>query len=276
MPNLAKMGLLELTRNLKFSANISSLFLDIPDHVESFREVLKRKDYQFKAVEAQDPYKNKIEEWKGELEKLNAESRPEFVLINSPAIADKYQDRMPTVEEFDSILKTTGDYVLALNARKVHLLLVDANIDEPSKLAEVKQLLVKGARYMSKLNVTVLIEPLSTRPNYYLRSYDTALALVKELNEPNLKIMFDTYHLQRLHGNILHYLELLSSHIGHVQISQVPLRDNPIDEGELNHDFILKKLAPHYNDFIGLEYFNYSTDNFEWLKKFSHAVEETK
>lgn len=42
---------------------------------------------------------------------------------------------------------------------------------------------------MSKLNVTVLIEPLSTRPNYYLRSYDTALALVKELNEPNLKIM---------------------------------------------------------------------------------------
>lgn len=92
------------------------------------------------------------------------------------------------------------------------------------------------------------------------------------------------------------FLQLLSSHIGHVQISQVPLRDNPIDEGELNHDFILKKLAPHYNDFIGLEYFSkssrlksllfslclvvfitdYSTDNFEWLKKFSHAVEETK
>lgn len=73
---------------------------------------------------------------------------------------------------------------------------------------EVKQLLVKGARFLNNLNVTCLIEPLSTRPNYYLRSYDTALALVKELNEPNLKIMFDTYHLQRLHGNILHYLEV--------------------------------------------------------------------
>lgn len=93
-----------------------------------------RKDYHFKAVEAQDPYKNKIEEWKSELEKLNADTRPEFVLINSPAIADKYQDRIPTVEEFDSILKTTGDYVLALNARKVHLLLVDTNIKDPSKL----------------------------------------------------------------------------------------------------------------------------------------------
>ena len=72
----------------------------------------------------------------------------------------------------------------------------------------MKQLLVKGARYLAKLNVTCLIEPLSTRPNYYLRSYDVALQLINELNEPNLKIMFDTYHLQRLHGNILHYLEV--------------------------------------------------------------------
>lgn len=59
--------------------------------------------------------------------------------------------------------------------------------------------------------------------------------------------------------NSIFLLQLLSSHIGHVQISQVPLRDNPIDEGELNHDFILKKLAPHYNDFIGLEYFSKSS-----------------
>lgn len=72
----------------------------------------------------------------------------------------------------------------------------------------MKKLLAKGAQYLNKFNVTCLIEPLSTRPNYYLRSYDTALELVKELNEPNLKIMFDTYHLQRLNGNILHYLEV--------------------------------------------------------------------
>lgn len=29
-------------RNLKFSANISSLFMDIPDHIESYREILNR------------------------------------------------------------------------------------------------------------------------------------------------------------------------------------------------------------------------------------------
>lgn len=44
--------------------------------------------------------------------------------------------------------------------------------------------------------------------------------------------------------------------IGHVQISQVPLRDCPIHDGELNYDYILKALDIVYKDYIGLEYFS--------------------
>ncbi|KAJ6224735.1 hypothetical protein RDWZM_003280 [Blomia tropicalis] len=271
---MSTMAKTSITKSVKFAANISSLFLDIPDHIESYHEILKRKDYQFKAVEAQDPYKVSVDDWKKELNSVETASKPEFVLINSPPLFQRFPDRFPTVEEFDSILKITGDYVTTLNARKVHLLLSDVN--NSNDMTEMKQLLVKGARYLAKLNVTCLIEPLSTRPNYYLRSYDVALQLINELNEPNLKIMFDTYHLQRLHGNILHYLELLKNHIGHVQISQIPLRDCPIDEGELNHDFILKKLSTIYDDYIGLEYFNYATDNFEWVKKYTTNAGDEK
>ena len=54
----------------------------------------------------------------------------------------------------------------------------------------------------------------------------------------------------------------------------MPLRDCPINEGELNHDFILKKLANVYNDYVGLEYFNYTTDSFEWVKKYANGAEE--
>ena len=32
----------QYARNIKFSANISSLFLDIPDHLESYREIINR------------------------------------------------------------------------------------------------------------------------------------------------------------------------------------------------------------------------------------------
>ena len=66
------------------------------------------------------------------LESLNVDSKPEFVLINSPALVDKFPNRMPTDEEFDSILKMTSDYVQALNVRKVHLLLTD--IKDPSEM----------------------------------------------------------------------------------------------------------------------------------------------
>ena len=84
-----------------------------------------RKDFQFKYVEAQDPYKITIDDWKKELESHNGTSRPEFVLINSPTLTDKFSDRMPSVEEFEKVLKTTGEYVQTLKSRKVHLLLTD-------------------------------------------------------------------------------------------------------------------------------------------------------
>lgn len=93
--------------------------------------MLFRKDFQFQAVEAQDPYKISIEDWTKELDK-SPDSKPEFVLINSPLLFDKFPNRWPTVEEFDGILKTTGDYVRTLNARKVHLLLTD--IKDPSEM----------------------------------------------------------------------------------------------------------------------------------------------
>jgi len=53
----------------------------------------------------------------------------------------------------------------------------------------------------------------------------------------------------------LSFKEMISF-VGHVQISQTPKRNCPMDEdGEVNHRYFLTKLVePFYNDFIGLEY----------------------
>jgi hydroxypyruvate isomerase len=58
-----------------------------------------------------------------------------------------------------------------------------------------------------------LIEPLSTRENYYLRSYSTALDIVKSSKCENLKIMLDSFHLQRLHGNLTERVEVLKFYL---------------------------------------------------------------
>lgn len=73
---------------------------------------------------------------------------------------------------------------------------------------QAKQLLAKGSRILNESNLMCLIEPLSTRKDYYLRSYDVALNILNELKEPNLKILFDTFHCQCLHGNITHYIQV--------------------------------------------------------------------
>lgn len=39
---MSTMAKTSITKSVKFAANISSLFLDIPDHIESYHEILKR------------------------------------------------------------------------------------------------------------------------------------------------------------------------------------------------------------------------------------------
>ena len=55
----------------------------------------------------------------------------------------------------------------------------------------------------------------------------------------------------------------MSSYVGHVQISQTPQRDCPMNaDGEVNHRYFLSKLvAPFYQDYIGLEYNGTSREN---------------
>ena len=68
--------------------------------------------------------------------------------------------------------------------------------------AQVIELVDTSARYLEPLGVTCVLEPLSIRNNYYLRSYPLAKDIVNQLRRPNVKVMLDSYHLQRLHGNL--------------------------------------------------------------------------
>lgn len=76
--------------------------------------------------------------------------------------------------------------------------------------SKIIDLVYQAARFFQPHNITCLIEPLSTRLNYYLRSYSTAIDIVKSSKIDNLKVMLDSYHLQRLHGNLTERVQVLS------------------------------------------------------------------
>ena len=58
-------------------------------------------------------------------------------------------------------------------------------------------------------------------------------ALIAELGLPNLKLQYDIYHRQILHGDVMKSLEALMPITGHVQTASVPKRNEP-GTGELD------------------------------------------
>lgn len=91
---------------------------------------------------------------------------------------------------------------------------------------------------------TILIEPLNRydAPDYFLRTTDQARAIIAEVDAPNLKLMFDCYHVQLMEGDVTHRLERLLPLIGHVQVASVPDRGAP-DHGELYYPHVWDVLA---------------------------------
>ena len=106
------------------------------------------------------------------------------------------------------------------------------------------------------LGMTVLIEPINGRdiPGYHLASLEQAAALVARVARPELKILFDAYHLQIMGGDLIRRFEHHRAMIGHVQIAAVPSRAEP-DEGEVHAGHLLAAMeAAGYAGHVGAEY----------------------
>jgi hydroxypyruvate isomerase len=120
--------------------------------------------------------------------------------------------------------------------------------------------------------ITILIEPLNRHdaPGYFLTTTDQAAEIIATLAQPNLKLMFDCYHVQRMQGDLTHRLRAHLSIIGHIQFASVPDRAAP-DHGEINYAHVFATiLALGYAAPLGAEYKPAGdTDaSLEWLRTY--------
>jgi len=102
----------------------------------------------------------------------------------------------------------------------------------------------------------LLIEPINTRdmPGFFLSRQAQAMAVLEEVDQPNLRLQFDLYHCQIMDGDLIKHLERQFDRIGHVQIAGVPQRHEP-DVGEVHYPAIFDRLEAHgYGGWIGCEY----------------------
>jgi hydroxypyruvate isomerase len=127
--------------------------------------------------------------------------------------------------------------------------------------AEQHAAIVAGLRavapHAEAAGVTVALEPLNLlvdHAGYYLASADEGAAIVREVDSPAVRLLFDIYHQQITEGNITARLDACKDLIGHIHIAGVPGRHEP-GSGELNYPFLMERLrAWPYTRYVGLEY----------------------
>ncbi|EOD53298.1 2-oxo-tetronate isomerase [Aeromonas molluscorum] len=238
-----------------FAANLTLLFTELP-FIERFAAARAE---GFEAVECLFPY-----EWPAtELARQLSEHGLTQALFNMPAgnwaAGERGMAAIPGREaEFRAQLPRVRDYALALGCKKVHAM--SGLIDPAHSLAAHRQTLIENIRhaadYLAADDIKVLLEPLNSRdvPGYFLAHQLDALALVEEIDRPNVAVQLDLYHAQIMDGDLTRLIGKLGTAIGHVQIASVPDRHEP-DRGEIHYPHLLAALqAAGYRDWIGCEY----------------------
>lgn len=254
-----------------FAANLSMMFNEV-EFMDRFKAAA---DAGFTAVEYLFPYDYPADNIAGELQKHKLHQ----VLFNTPPGDWEGGERglaaVPGREqEFLQGVATAITYATALNCPRIHAMagLLPVSADKKQWTDTYIQNLTAAAAMCEKANIDLLIEPINpiNMPGYFLNDFTQACNILDTLNKQGaaVKLQFDFFHCQRIHGNVPTWIETCKRHIAHFQIAGVPDRHEP-DNGELPYKEIITAAAHQgFGDLaIGCEYIpaGRTEDGLGWL-----------
>ena len=133
----------------------------------------------------------------------------------------------------------------------------DTGAPRPEQHASIVAGLTAGIPILEEYGVTVMIEPLNTyvnHPGYYLWSSAEAFEIIRQVNHPNVKVVYDIYHQQVMEGNIIPNILNNLDCIAHLHGAGHPGR-NELQLGENDYRVILAAVdKAGYTGAMGLEY----------------------
>ncbi len=211
----------------------------------------------FKAVEFLFPYEHPAEQ----IAKLLQDNGLTQALFNLPpgdwAAGERGLAALPErADEFRSSVALALIYAKATQVPCLHVMSGIAEKSDERAVQAYREALAFACAAAAPLGIHILIEPINARdmPGYFLNDFNFAANLIREMALPNLRLQYDIYHRQIIHGDVMMSLEALMPIIGHIQIAAVPKRHEPLT-GELDDARIFRHLdALNYKGFVGCEY----------------------
>lgn len=116
--------------------------------------------------------------------------------------------------------------------------------------------LKRSADLAAKSGITLLLENIDPEenPEYYLTSAADGFQIVREVDHPHVRFLYDLYHEQIAEGNLIEKLEKNIHYLGLVHVADVPGRHAP-GSGEINYQNIFRRLAElNYNRYVAMEF----------------------
>jgi len=254
---------------IRFSANLGFLWTEfaLPDAIRA------AKVNGFHAVECHWPYSTPSADVVTALQETNLKM---LGLNTNRGDLAKGENGVAAIAGQESQARSFIDeaigYATEIDCGNIHVMAGFANPEDQKAQDVFAANLQYACKAAASHDKTILIEPLNQfdAPGYYLSTLEQALAIVDKVGEPNLKIMYDCYHMQIMGGDLLRRFKQTADRIGHVQFASVPDRAEP-DTGEVNYPWLLNELkAAGYEGAFGAEYKPRTTTDagLKWMNQY--------
>jgi len=237
----------------RFAANLTMMFNE-HDFLDRFQAAA---DAGFEAVEYLFPYDHSAD---CIAERLAAAGLKQ-ALFNMPpgnwAAGERGLAALPgRKKEFQNSVHKAVEYARIIGTPLLHMMAGIADASHDGAMNAYREAVTFAADTAETAGVGLVIEPINCRdmPGYFLNDFNRAVSLIRELDHGNIKLQFDIYHRQIMHGDVLTGLAQMMPLIGHVQIASVPRRNEP-GSGELDDFKVFNALdALGYRGYVGCEY----------------------
>ena len=124
--------------------------------------------------------------------------------------------------------------------------------------------LKEAAQYAEKRGINLCLEHLNSRdsshpmkghPGYFGDDLARCVKIIERVGSPRLKLLFDIYHVQIMHGDVIRRMREIYDVIGHIHTAGVPGRGELDETQELNYPPIMRALlALNYRGYVAHEF----------------------
>ncbi len=170
--------------------------------------------------------------------------------LNNPANHDRIVDEL--LESIDVAAANGVSGLICFSGNHI------AGLGDVEAIANTAACLRRAAPHAEANGVNLNLELLNSKVNHAGYQCDHSawgLAVVQQAESPNVKLLYDIYHMQIMEGDVIRTMTENLDAIGHIHTAGNPGRNELDDSQELNYRGICRALSDAgYEGYVGHEF----------------------